>query len=215
MSIRIHISGHPLLKASLKRSLMDVIQKTIKRANKRIPVKSLIIDVGVFPENTVRDIGGIGGYTPDAHHMEISLNPSLPTFSRKWRTALAGTITHEWHHVARWRKPGYGKTLGEALITEGLADHFVREIFPNMKPFPWTNALTSTKKRLLLNRAKRSFNHSYHHDAWFFGSKEKQIPPWTGYTLGYELVKKYLQRHPSQSPSSLVHVTAKRILTTD
>ncbi|MES0476805.1 MULTISPECIES: DUF2268 domain-containing putative Zn-dependent protease [Citrobacter freundii complex] len=33
------------------------------------------------------------------------------------------------HHAARWQGPGYGSTLGEALVSKGLADHFSLELF--------------------------------------------------------------------------------------
>ena len=42
-----------------------------------------------------------------------------------------------------------------------------------------------------------------------FGDNDR-IPPWTGYTLGYKLVRGYLDRHPVK-PSSLVSMTARAI----
>ena len=42
--------------------------------------------------------------------------------------------------------PGYGITLAEALVTEGLADHFVAEAFPDTPPQPWDHALSAEQE---------------------------------------------------------------------
>ena len=44
----------------------------------------------------------------------------------------------------------------------------------------------------MFERAKKEYNNkNYNHYEWFFGSKEKKIPRWTGYALGFNLVAEY------------------------
>ncbi len=39
--------------------------------------------------------------------------------------------------------------------------------------------------------------------AWFFGSDELGIPRWTGYSLGFKIVRGYLARNPGTKASAL------------
>lgn len=43
---------------------------------------------------------------------------------------------------------------------------------------------------------------SYDHDAWFFGIGDS-IPTWTAYSVGYDIVNTYLNKHPGRKPSDL------------
>lgn len=156
---------------------------------------------------------GIGGYTPNEHLVLIWLNPRHPKFLSKLKTQLGRTLAHELHHALRWKSIGYGKTLLEALVTEGLADHFELEVF-NGKPELHDVVLSDSQRQNLLNRARTEFKNSYYsHDDWFFGSKHRKIPKWTGYALGFSIVGKYLQAHPHQRPSQLVKTPAKNFST--
>ena len=43
----------------------------------------------------------------------------------------------------------------------------------------------------------------YEHDRWFFGTTTS-VPRWTGYAVGFELVRRYLEGHPGARASTLV-----------
>ena len=43
-----------------------------------------------------------------------------------------------------------------------------------------------------------------------FGDGDR-IPIWTGYTLGYKIMRGYLDLHPTVKPASLVGLTARAI----
>ena len=106
----------------------------------------------------------------------------------------------------RDRGPGYGQSLLEALISEGLADHFAVALL-RIPPPPWTHALTAEQLDNALAKARPEFDRRpYDHSRWFFGAGD--IPRWTGYALGYHLVTKYLATHPDQTAASLVDVPA-------
>lgn len=212
MPVRISIpSAHPSLRP-FKAALLKYSRLAAKKAEHVLPLSRVDIVLSVDPDGAVQEVGGIGGYTPDAHRVLISLDPGNPQFKKAIATALPETIAHELHHAARWHAIGYGDALLEALVTEGLADQFVRELFPKSRPFPWTRALSSKRADILLKRAKRVWKKRYDHEAWFFGSTRLRIPRWTGYTLGYRIVGDYLKRHPDAKPSECAAMPAAKFL---
>lgn len=163
------------------------------------------------PQATIPEFG-IGGYTPNAHTIFISLDPKHPRFISSLKAVLPRTLAHELHHTIRWIDPGYGQTLGEALVTEGLAASFELEVFGNT-PNMWDVAVRGKKLRQLQARAAREIHSTtYNHNEWFFGSVRRNIPRWTGYALGYSIVNTYLQQNQRVTPSMLVRVPAKKIL---
>lgn len=115
------------------------------------------------------------------------------------------------HHSARIRRgPGYGTTLLEALVTEGLADHFAEELYPQPAGFPWNHALTRSQLVEQWTKARSQLHDDrYDHERWFFGGAK--TPRWTGYTLGYEITKRYLQRSGRTAAES-VATQARRVL---
>lgn len=114
-------------------------------------------------------------------------------------------LAHELHHSSRWDGPGYGKTLGEALVSEGLAGHFAQEVY-GAAPEPWEQLPVSTL-RPHLSKAKAEWrSDEYNHGGWFFGSQD--LPQWLGYSLGYQLVARYMAVHAHDRASGLVHADA-------
>jgi uncharacterized protein YjaZ len=209
MSINLH-----LLKGSgCLDPFLDQIQTEFNNFNQKIkdifPPQNIDIVVydnqfGVIPEI------GIGGFTPYSYLIFISLDPTFPNLKKSITGQFSRTLAHEIHHAIRSKYVGYGNTLLEALITEGLADHFDLEI-NQTKPQIWDIALNKKQIENFKKLAtKEFFNKKYYHNNWFFGSKN--IPKWTGYTLGFNLVADYLKKHPNQKPSTLFDTKAEEFI---
>lgn len=211
MAIKFHIMTESPKIWSYKDRLFGVARKAVSDVSKKIPIDNVDIVLYENQEGAIREIGGIGGYAPNANLVLVSLDPTNKKFSQAITDELKGTLAHELHHTLRWRNPGYGTTLLEALITEGLADHFDLEL-TRQSPRPWSIALSKKELQRMLRHAKLNFNKSYDHSAWFFGSKEKNIPRWTGYSLGFYLVGLYLQKHSDQRPSRLYSAKASTFI---
>lgn len=155
---------------------------------------------------------GVGGYAPDANTVFISLDPDFSEFENTITNELSRILTHELHHVLRLKNHVYGETLLEVLIAEGLADHFDVEV-NEVAPHPWCTALSEDQIGTLLVKARKEFDSKkYDHDVWFFGSEEKSIPKWTGYSLGYKLVDDYLQKNNDKKPSTLYKLKAEEFI---
>jgi uncharacterized protein YjaZ len=131
---------------------------------------------------------GIGGMAEDERILIVLDRPLRDGIEAQLRATLA----HELHHVIRFRsRPSTEWTLGHALVTEGLADHFAREMSPASRR-PWTDALSREQEAALWRKAQPALDApgGYDHQSWFFGDHD--IPQWAGYTLGYRIVAAYL-----------------------
>ncbi len=154
------------------------------------------------PRRVIPEVG-IGGFAPDGHTVFVALDPDHEKFEWALERELFPTLAHELHHVARHQASMLGHTLFEALVNEGLADHFSIEA-TGVEPPPWAVALTADQTGTMVARAREEYDYPrYNHSAWFFGSDELGIPRWTGYSLGFQLVGEYLDRHPGSKASAL------------
>jgi len=194
------------------KDIEKIFSYVIKEVSEKIKISNIDIIVHDNPRFTIPELG-IGGHTHSPDFVVISLDPKFPNFSEKTiGKELDRTLHHELNHVARWKTVGYGTTLLGALISEGLADHFEREI-TNKNLNPWSVALDRSQIKQMMKRAEKEYNNkNYNHNEWFFGSKEKGIPRWTGYTLGYNLVAEYLEKNPSKKPSQLHNLKAEKFI---
>ena len=209
MSINTHILSASKDIRPYSDELKTITEATIASVEKLLPTRDVDIVFYDNPRATIDEIGGIGGFSPNANLIFISLNPRHSDFKRAVKEELAFTLAHELHHTIRWQKEVVGDTLLEAMIFEGLADHFAIEATGRNKPSPWSYALTSEQKKIFLKKASEEWlKPSYDNDAWFFGSKPEIIPRWTGYTLGYDLVAAYLKANPGNSASKLASADA-------
>ena len=104
------------------------------------------------------------------------------------KNIIPSTVYHEMNHVARWRSAGYGKTLDEALISEGLAVVFAQEQWKAFRA-PWAKASEKEIRNFLkIFREAKGENHiAYDHDEWFFGTG--RFPRWCGYKLGAHIAR--------------------------
>jgi hypothetical protein len=151
--------------------------------------------------------------------MAVTLDPENPYFEASLEAGeFTRTLTHEFHHCLRFRSVGYGTTLAEALVSEGLADQFDREVNGGDGQM-WNHALRPEQRPALLRQAEGAFRLSrYDHRLWFFGGKHGSdlislIPRWAGYTIGYHLVEAYLNATPYAKASRMAGTPATEVVT--
>ncbi|GGD91984.1 hypothetical protein GCM10011390_08420 [Aureimonas endophytica] len=158
---------------------------------------------GVIPEI------GLGGSCYEPSLATIALDPGNAAFAASVEAGdFAATLAHELHHAMRHASVGYGETLGEALVSEGLADHFACEVTGRPPP-PW--ARSSDLTRAVIEAAEReSSGAAYDHTAWFFGNGD--LPRWAGYAIGWRITETFLTAHPAATAGTLVGAPASDIL---
>lgn len=146
------------------------------------------MDFLVIPED------GVGGYTYASDFIISALDlksMSIPRFKEM--------LTHELCHAARWGKNDeWMNTLFDGMISEGVATYFGAEFAKNNseKQF-FTKAMldrSDEENERILNELRGNLDDkNYDYTTIFFTGNEK-LPRWSGYSLGYYLVKKYLEK---------------------
>jgi uncharacterized protein YjaZ len=155
-------------------------------------------------KNVIPEKGHLG-HAPERGIVFVTVDPDSAALAANCNASLERMFVHELHHIARWDGPGYGRTLGEVLVTEGLAGHFVIEIFGG-SPEPWEQLGELEIGRYLTVANQNWESATYDHAAWFFGSGD--MPRWLGYSLGFSIVGRFLSEHPGRKPSDLSVVDA-------
>lgn len=176
------------------------------------PLQAEHIDVLVVPGNRLIPDWDCNGYTHGPWRITITIDPTCDGHEKRPLDAqLRAMLAHELHHAMRSRSAGYGSTLGEALVTEGLAQCYEEQAgcsTPNYAVAVRGPALV----KLALLAQDELWSDEYDHSKWFFGNKADATFPWAGgYSLGYVLVRSWLER-AGVSASAAVSVAASEML---
>ena len=118
--------------SSAKIDLVGATEGALRRIEAILPGPRMTIAIDVDPSAAIPETG-VGGFTdPRSGAIRISLDSRPTRFVEMVRDWLPGGLAHEIHHSRRiLAGPGYGTTLGEAIVTEGLAVAFEHEAFPS------------------------------------------------------------------------------------
>ncbi len=210
MNIKLHILNEGGRLAHYSPVITSGFEIGVKDVREKLAITGVDVVVADNPASAIPETG-VGGFAPTGHIVYINIDPNFIGLEQVLEAEIKSTLAHELHHCARFQSVGYGKTLLEALVSEGLADHFDMEINGGA-PKPWSIAVQGEELRQLTERAKQEFtNKKYHHDQWFFGSEKESIPRWAGYSIGFHIIGEYISKTGKQS-STLVSVTATDVV---
>lgn len=199
MTLHIINARHQLTR-SIAEWLSERLEDAFAVSARHLPLldTDVILRVG---KGVIHEKGHLG-YTPERGVIYVTVDPENPILRTNPSRSLERMLAHELHHSSRWDGPGYGKTLGEALVSEGLAGHFAQEVYGGERE-PWEQHIASSLRTYCQDAHAEWDSADYNHAAWFFG--QQRFPKWLGYSLGYQLVGRYLERDGNAKASSLVH----------
>jgi uncharacterized protein YjaZ len=212
MSVRFHLfDAYGEIPEDDRVSALAALESALPRILARLPVDRVDVVVGYSDPFWTIPAYGIGGFSHGKGRISITLAPQHPRFADpEQRERLAAVLAHELHHIARARSAGYGSTLGEALVSEGLAQCFEVEI--GCPPPPYAVALCGDALSKFAARAREeAAAKDYDHGAWFYGRRgDANFPKDGGYSLGYALVKAWLAETKTTASAS-ADVVAERL----
>jgi hypothetical protein len=104
--------------------LRQLVARALRDTEEQLSLEQTTIRMVVDPREVSARLGGVRRFTnPGTGIIDVWLNLDGPdsTVRNRITQNLPITLAHELHHSVRiLRGPGYGLTLGQALVTEGL-----------------------------------------------------------------------------------------------
>lgn len=177
----------------------EMIMDAIKAAEEYVfPKLKIDWDIDLLITNRLYDIiipeDGVGGRTRTSDFIEFAVNEEKAT-----ENLISEVVVHELCHAARWGKNDeWTQSLFDGLLFEGIAcvleDEFVKNN-PEKTLFIKTILERSDEenKKILEELRDQLDSNRYDYNTIFFNGNDK-LPRWSGYSLGYYLVKKYLEK---------------------
>jgi uncharacterized protein YjaZ len=159
---------------------------------------------------TTRPETGMSAHVSRPNLATLIFDPYNDNFAKSLTSGLVERqMVNTAHRAMRAAGPGYGFTLGGALVSEGLASQFVRLVF-NTPLEPWESAFTDAEIAALWPDQRTMMSTKFDHAEWFSGAGEK--PRWIGYSLGVKIVENWLLSGAQLAPDRLVNVPAPKVL---
>jgi len=194
-----------------KQIINKTIQTTIDKCNKicPLPTKNFVFVFPWFPSDEESLFNGSFGFAAYSCVLHLFIAPDIFT-----EESVADSVAHEinhtisyYHHFdryARW-------SLLDHIVNEGLAENF-REDVLKTKSAPWAVALSKQKAFEILKKIhpKLSSKDDKIHQAVLFGNDKYER--WTGYSIGYWLVKEFRKINQKLSWEKIVKTKPEDIL---
>lgn len=203
-----NINTHKPLLAGDKNKIEKIIQLVAQKCFKQLSPSPLF--VFVFPwldAKYDKAFGGVNGFASYANTIHIFISSTKFSYQ-----SLKETVAHEFNHAVffYYRQSSLELTLLETFIFEGLAENF-REETVGGKSSPWSQALSKKQCDLALLSLKHlvhSRKHSLYQNVFFGGRKYKK---WTGFSIGYRIVKSFRKTYPDKSWEEIMKMEPKTI----
>lgn len=167
------------------------------------------VHVFLFPcfDDFVKEkMNGVNGFCSGEKVILILIN-----FEGEWNKGIKETVLHELaHSVSKFYKGGEF-SIGEGMIFDGLAEHYRESIMKDGKSI-FVTAITKKESDRIFKELKDKLDSKNLKDYTeiFFGTGK--YPNWSGYTIGYNLITKYLKGKENVNWYKLLRRNPKEIL---
>lgn len=213
------VKNYRPLSLARKKRIEKIVSSMIRKCHRALPMPSPLF-VFIFPwlgpfDRSDKLMGYVTGFTSYPNTMRIFVSPN--TFSRR---SLRQTVAHEFSHAVFFHRhpslcpciPSSKPVIRDVLIWEGIAENFTEDVTGAKSPVP--QAITRKvaqrvlgKLRSLLEVKVSDRNRTY--EVVFFGGRGYK--KWTGYSVGYHIVKSFRASYPQKSWRELVRMDPKEI----
>lgn len=204
------IAQYKPLISNQKRSIEELIHSTIEKCHKVLPHPDLPVFIFVYPWFPDKDNQKLfQGTTAFATYYTMHLFIDLNFFTE---ASLKQTVAHEWSHLVYYRYHDEQKcSLLDHIIMEGFAEVFREEIV-NGGAAPWSVALDekeSLRQLKLIEVELNSASMELYKKVFWGDSEHKR---WTGYSIGYNIVKKFRKIFPKLTWKNIIKTRSQDII---
>jgi uncharacterized protein YjaZ len=194
-----------------EQNINNVIQATINKCNKILPLptKNFIFVFPWFPSKKESLFNGSFGFAAYSCVLHLFVAPNIFT-----KESIANSVAHEINHTISYyyNFDRYAKwSLLDHIVNEGLAENF-REDVLETKSAPWAVAIPRQKSFKILEEIYPKLNSKDKkiHQTILFGNNKYER--WTGYSVGYWLVKEFRKINPKISWEEIMKKKSEDIL---
>jgi hypothetical protein len=193
------IKAYQPLTLTQKKKIKRILLATAKAFSQLLPPSSGPVSVFIFPwfgpfDNYDKAMGFSTGFCPYKNSILIFLAPQLFMYQ-----SLKGSLAHEYNHAIFLNHHDMQQTLLEAMVFEGLAENFEEEVV-GAGPASYASLMTRKTAMKILDsmtsHSLRSKSYNLYKHVFFGGKKYKK---WTGYSIGYWIVKTFKKKNPNLS----------------
>ncbi|MEV0349751.1 DUF2268 domain-containing putative Zn-dependent protease [Nonomuraea sp. NPDC050680] len=194
----------PALHAMMEADVLGQIERELHRAADRLAGLKLPESLRVLfvlgdpgSEQLMKVTGGYYGMGSSPGLLYLLGWPSEEIIGR-----IAHCAVHEFHHQARYTNVPWHPTVGEHVISEGLAEAFVRELSGAEAMGPWSSMVSGEELDRAYEKIMADFDLEGMHltSAYVlgdttvarFGQEPRGIPDMAGYAVGLRLVDAHL-----------------------
>lgn len=155
-------------------------------------------DIDLLVTNRLYDIiipeDGVGGRTQTSDFIEFAIDEEKVTES-----LISEMVAHELCHAARWGKNDeWIDSLFDGVISEGIATYFEAEFVKDRTEktvfIKTILEQSDDENEKILEKLRSQLDSNYYDYDTIFFNGSNDLPRWSGYSLGYYLVRKYLKK---------------------
>lgn len=193
-----------------EKKISEIVQQALRECDKvlPIPLQQHVFVFPYFPKDADSLFGGVMAYADYTCVFHLFLASDYSDVE------LKRTIAHELNHTIYFYNhfDRFGDyTLLDQVVIEGLAEHFVLAVFGGQVS-RWSLALSEQEALTGLAEIKTlldSRDHRIHNEVLYGNEGFKR---WTGYSLGYWIVKEFLEKQPSLTWEEIMKIDTKAIV---
>ena len=203
----------------------EVTRQALEVASRSLPRPDLSARMFIFPGDgesavLVNQLGGVLAFSLGASATLLFVWPR-----GDWESNLRYNVVHEYAHLVRnllfprgiaggrlvYMKTQQPETLLDAMVAEGISDCFAQECLNGARP-RWMDTQDEVEPRRMWPRLQRRFGISDPTEIrrFLFGDGDR-VPACTGYTLGYMIVRRFLDNNPGTTMMRLVSMPASDV----
>ncbi|MBX0356946.1 DUF2268 domain-containing protein [Halobacillus sp. Nhm2S1] len=190
--------------------ILETIQKAIQDSVDLLPGGDK--DIHVFPTNPDNTFGmgrvdDLSGVTWNEEFMLITIGRNFS------EVALKQLIAHEYHHTVYNERNEPRYTLRENTVVEGKAEFFAKQVYPEGESSftePLRGRYKSETVDLFLEYADSEDPRII--ADFFYGYPEQDIAPRAVYRIGYQIMKKFMEKHPDMPVEEWTNLSSETVV---